>query len=271
MGSLNYFFETIGYSKQALHQMLDRRYWWNEEIEYLIPIIQQVRKDHPTLSCRALYYKINPARIGRDKFEKLCKDLGFAASVFHSRKRTTNSSGVIRFENLLDGLVLTAINQAWASDITYFEIKNCFYYITFILDCFSRLILGYSVSSRLTTEQTTLPALKQAILFRKKSGILPEGIILHSDGGGQYYDKVFIALTNQYNFKNSMCEYAYQNGKAERVNGIIKNNYLRFKTITTIKELCYYVDQSVLLYNEDRPHKSLKYVEPLKFEEMSLN
>lgn len=249
--------------------MLNRRYRWNEEVAYLIPIIQQVRKDHPTLSCRALYYKINPVQMGRDKFEKLCYDNGFTSMVYHSKKRTTNSTGVIRFDNLLEEIELTNIDQAWASDITYYEVGNCFYYITFILDCFSRLIVGHSVSGRLTAEQTTMPAIIQAIKYRQQKRPLANGIIFHSDGGGQYYDKGFIHLTEKYNFKNSMCEYAYQNGKAERINGIIKNNYLKHLTISSLKELIKCVDQSVTLYNEDRPHKSLKYKIPFEFEKTS--
>ena len=107
-------------------------------------------------------------------------------------------------------------------------------------------------------------ALKKGIKTRKDS--LPADIIFHSDGGGQYYDKEFLSLTTKLKFRNSMCECAYENGKAERVNGTIKNNYLKHYTINNFKILVKSVDRAVKLYNEDRPHKSLKYITPCAFE-----
>jgi len=175
---------------------------------------------------------------------------------------------VIRFENHLAGLVLTNVNQALSSDITYFDICGKFHYITFIIDCYSRMILGYSVSKRLTTEQTTLPALQMAI--KARGGKIPPGTIFHSDGGGQYYAKEFVSITTKYQMVNSMCEYPWENGKAERINGTIKNNYLKHLKIKTFDELIKNVDHSVSLYNEGRPHKSLKYLSPLAFEKKHL-
>jgi transposase InsO family protein len=93
-----------------------------------------------------------------------------------------------------------------------------------VLDYFSRRILGHSVSPRLSTEHTTLPALRRAVAARLGRC---RGTILHSDGGGQYYADVFLKYTNSKSLVNSMCEQAWQNPYAERINGTIKNNYLR--------------------------------------------
>jgi hypothetical protein len=235
-----------------------------EEIIYLRPLIEDIRKDHPTLSCRAMYYMINPVTLGRDKFESICKELGFNIERSKSRHITTDSSGVERFDNLLKGNNLTGINQAFSSDITYFQIKDSFYYITFVIDCFSRTILGHSVSGRLTTEQTSLPALQMAL--KNRNNEIPEGIIFHSDGGGQYYSKSFLELTKKYKFKNSMCEYSYDNGMVERLNGVIKNNYLKHLKIESLSQLTKEVDRIIELYNNTRPHKSLKYKTPKQYE-----
>lgn len=235
-----------------------------EETIYLQQLIADIRIDHPTLNCKAMYYKINPTIMGRDKFEKLCADLGFTIERRKSRHITTDSTGVIRFDNLLKDMTLTRINQAYSSDITYYEINDVFYYITFVIDCFSRRILGYAVSHRLSTEQTTLPALKMAI--KNRNNELPEGIIFHSDGGGQYYCKAFLKLTGTHKFKNSMCEFSYHNGMVERLNGVIKNNYLKFKIIKTYHQLVKEVDCIITLYNNERPHKSLKYKTPIQYE-----
>jgi putative transposase len=240
-----------------------------EEIIYLRPLIQDIRNDHPTLSCRAMYYMINPVTLGRDKFENICKELGFTIERRKSRHITTDSTGVERFDNLLKNKVLTGINQVYSSDITYFQIKDSFYYITFVIDCFSRTILGHSVSGRLTTEQTSLPALKMALNNRNNK--IPEGIIFHSDGGGQYYSKTFLELTAKYKFTNSMCEYSYDNGMVERLNGVIKNNYLKYLKIESLPQLIKEVDRTITLYNETRPHKSLKYQTPKQYEEQLLS
>jgi transposase InsO family protein len=262
--SLNEMYRSIGITKQGFHKQLIRHQYYHEEVLNMLEIIRQIRVDHPTMCCRDMYYKINPMFVGRDRFEAICKEHGFMVESGRNYRRTTDSSGVVRFDNLLKDKELTDINQAWSSDITYFEIDNAFYYITFVLDCYSRRILGHQVSSRLLTEQTSLPALKKAIKVRGNK--LPEGIIFHSDGGGQYYDQEFIRLTERYKFKNSMCEYAYENGKSERLNGVIKNNYLKHWPIEDLGQLIEAVDRAVDLYNSDKPHSSLQRSTPIAFE-----
>lgn len=262
--SLNKFYHAVGISKQGLHQHINTQLSKQSILENIYYLVGQIRDEHPTLSCRAMYYKIQPEYLGRDKFEALCNDWGFVQKRSQNRTRTTFSTGVIRFKNLYKDKIFTSINQAFVSDITYYEIGESFYYLTFIMDAFSRFILGYAASKRLTTEQTTLAAFKMVLKYKKNT--LPQGIIFHSDGGGQYYDKEFLALTNTHKFQNSMCEYAYENGKAERINGIIKNNYLKHRKITTFEELKKELDRSVSLYNNKRPHKSLNYRTPREIE-----
>lgn len=267
--SLNKLYESVGYSKQAIHQYIHRSNHYKEEVLHIIELIRQIRKDHPTMCCRSMYYKINPSFMGRDRFESLCRQYGFTSRQKKPKHKTTDSTGVIRFENLLNDKVLDNIDQAWSSDITYFEIDESFYYITFIIDCYSRRIIGHNVASRLLTKQTSLPALKRAI--RTRADNMRPGIIFHSDGGGQYYADEFLELTKAYKFKNSMCKHAYENGKAERVNGIIKNNYLKHWSIDNLKDLVKSVDRAVKLYNTDKPHSSLHRMTPVNFENKLLN
>ncbi len=252
-----------------MHKFLNARMAKQEMEANLGIIISQIRSDHPTMSLRAMYYKIKPHGIGRDAFERLAKELGYKSELKRTPTRTTDSSGVVRFENYLEGLKLTGINQAFSSDITYFEVNDVFYYLTFIMDCYSRKVVGYSVSATLYTQDTTLPALKRAIKVRGNE--LPKGLVFHSDGGGQYYAKCFLELTKKHKMQNSMCEMAYENGKAERLNGIIKNNYLKHWQIRTLKELKQSVDRAVALYNQGKPHKKLGYKTPEQFEIEILN
>lgn len=264
--SLNEVYRSIGITKQGFHQMLNRQIRYNEEMVYVKDLLLQIRQDHPTMSCRAMYYKINPATIGRDKFERMCRELGFMVEAKVNYCRTTDSTGVVKFDNLIKDLEISRMNQVWSSDITYYEVGGIFYYLTFILDNYTRRIIGHNVSGRLMTEQTSLPAMKKAIRHAGTEEVIRSGIIFHSDGGGQYYDKGFLRLTQSHNFKNSMCEYAYENGKAERINGVIKNNYLVFKKIETLEQLIKEVDRTVKLYNDEKPHKSLLYKTPTQFE-----
>lgn len=262
--SLNKLFSVNGISKQSLHQRLDRRLKQRSYEHQLLYLVYEIRSDHPTMGARDMYHMVKPDFIGRDAFERICKQYGLVSSRPVNYRKTTNSNGVIRFDNLTVGLVLSAVNQLWVSDITYFEVSGRFYYLTFIMDAYSRLILGYSASQRLFTEQTTLSALKMALEVRK--GVDLKGLIFHSDGGGQYYDKDFLELTQSIGIKNSMCEYPWENGKSERINGVIKNNYLKHRTIKNFGDLTHELDRSVKLYNEKKPHKSLNRVSPLTFE-----
>jgi len=261
---MNKLFITMGTSKQSFHQYHNRLLDRLQEEAYLVRLIEDIRKDHPTMGCREMYFKIAPINIGRDAFEELCYQNGFMVKRVKNFRRTTDSSGVIRFDDLTKGLELTTADQLWVSDITYFEIGGRFYYLTFVMDVFTKRILGHSASRRLFTEDTTLAALKMAIRTRKKDKL--KGLIFHSDGGGQYYDKAFLQLTHMYEIDNSMCKYAWENPFAERINGVIKNNYLIHWEIKTFSQLIEGVDRAVKLYNHEKPHKSLKRLTPIGFE-----
>jgi transposase InsO family protein len=230
----------------------------------IVHIVYQIREDHPTMGIRDIYYKVRPTGIGRDYFEEICRAEGLMISRPVNWTKTTDSRGVIRFEDLTKGLTIRSVNQLWQSDITYFELGGRFYYLTFIQDTYSKRILGYSVSKTLQTEQTTLPALTMAV--RNRKGMDISGVILHSDGGGQYYSGNFLSYTKKKGILNSMCQYPWDNGMAERLNGVIKNNYLKHYSIRGYNQLVKKVDRVVSLYNHDKPHRKLKRNTPIGFE-----
>lgn len=267
--SLNKIYRAIGISKQSVHKQLNRSNILEDEKMHLTQMIHKIRQDHPTLGCRDLYFKIMPQSMGRDKFEQFCKENGFASEKTRNYSKTTDSSGVIRFENLLANTTVCAMDQVWQSDITYYEVKGRFYYITFIIDSYTRRIVGHQTSYRLLTTHTTLPALQKAIKMRSPKNL--KGLIFHSDGGGQYYASSFLDLTRKIGIQNSMCDYAWENGKAERINGVIKNNYLQHRKIESYEQLCKEVDRSVTLYNNDKPHIKLQRMTPIAFEQKILS
>ena len=249
-------------SKQAVYKILQRDNKKQDMIHLVKDIVLEFRNVHPTMGVRDIYYEKQPCFVGRDKFEELCK---LAGLIIKRKKRfihTTDSRGVIRFDNLIKNLEITRINQVWQSDTTYYKINGNFYYITFIIDAYSRVIVGYSVSKRLTTEQTVIASLNSALRFRKGEDL--NGLIFHSDGGRQYGAKEFLNVTED--FLHSMCVAPWENGIAERINGVIKNNYLCHRTINNFDTLVKEVDRSVYLYNYEKPHIKLQRKTPIAFE-----
>lgn len=261
---MNVVYRVVGTSKQAFHQKLNRQLHLNEQQAQLEVIVLKIRKDHPRMSSRQIYRLVKPDCMGRDRFEKWCHQLGLKVKTKRSYQRTTNSFGVTRFNNLIHNKELTGVNQVWVSDITYFRIQEKFYYITFIMDKYSRFIVGHSVSRNLYTENTTLAALKTAVKSRKYQ--INKGLIFHSDGGGQYYSHEFIKLTAAQEMKNSMGESVYDNPHAERINGTIKNDYLIPYSPSNYRQLITMTNKAVKLYNIEKPHEAIQNLSPAMYE-----
>lgn len=254
----------LGISKQSFYQMLIRRKYKLEEQEQLIPLINEIRRDHPRMSARDIYLKLQPSCMGRDQFERFCMDSGYRLKQLRNYRITTNSLGVTRFPNLIKELKVTRVNQVFVSDITYYDMGSETYYLTFIMDLFNREVVGWSASDNLRTENTTIPALHKLVSIRGSANL--EGAILHSDGGGQYYCKEFKILTKELKMVNSMTEEkVYENAHAERLNGIIKNNYLYPYGPTSLSLLKRLLDKAVLMYNTGKPHKALGKLTPSEF------
>jgi len=244
--------------------MLSRRRYKYEEQEQLIPLINEIRIDHPRMSARDIYLKLQPGCMGRDQFERFCMDSGYRIKQLRNFRVTTNSLGVTRFPNMIKDIEVTRVNQVFVSDITYFDIGSDTYYLTFIMDLYNREIVGWSASDNLRTESTTLPALHRLITERGKVNI--KGAIMHSDGGGQYYCNEFKALTKSLEMGNSMTqEKVFENSHAERLNGIIKNNYLYPYGPTNMTSLKRLLDKAVFMYNTGKPHKALGKLTPSNF------
>ena len=266
---MNALYHSIGTSRQTMHQWLDRQLLEAEEHALLRPIVEELRKEHPHMGVRQMYRLIQPQTMGRDKFIAVCTEWGMLLERSFSPVRTTNSLGVTRFENLLAGLELSYPNQVWSSDITYYELADGVCYLTFIMDIFTRRILGHSVSRSLRTEETTIPALIQS--FQARQGMGLTGLIFHSDGGGQYYCKEFVKLLREEGIRSSMCEHAWENPYSEPVNGIIKNDYLKPWRVDTYAKVKIHVPRALDLYDRVRLHSSLGHVSPKSFEEMWLS
>lgn len=266
--SLNKLYETAGLSKQAVHKQQIKEEEFQRKLSTLIIEADILRSEHPGCGVEKMYYTLKPDFIGRDKFVDIFINMGFRIKRKKNYQRTTIPTH-FRYPNLIEGLLINQANQLWQSDITYIRVGNNFYYLTFIIDVYTRMIVGYQVSRNLRAE-ANLKALRMAI--RLRSGISLKGLIHHSDRGSQYCDKEYIGLLKNEGIEISMGEKAQSNAYAERINGIIKNEYLSYKNIDTFPKLKLETRKAVRHYNKIRIHGSLPgKISPIEFEKSLLN
>lgn len=193
--------------------------------------------------------------IGRDRLFKLLKD---AQMLVPKRKLyffTTNSKHrFYKYPNIAKDLILTMPEQLWVSDITYIKSKEGNLYLSLITDAFSRKIMGYHLADHL---KATGPI--EALRMALKNRIYPNRKLMHhSDKGIQYCSDNYIKILNDNNIDISMtCKYdPYENAKAERVNGTIKNEFELDKPLPNLKYANREINKTVRIYNTLRPHLS---------------
>ncbi len=256
-------------SKQALHQYQGVKEKEGAYYELLLLKVDEIRSVHPKIGARKMYGMIAPEKIGRDKFERLLLKSGYRVYYPKNYIRTTYSVKCYQYKNLIKGIELTGINQVWQSDITYFWSGNRFYYLVFIIDVYSRRIVGYKASTTLETT-ANLAALKMAFKARRMKEY--EGLIHHSDMGSQYASNAYTTLLGSNKCTISMCGAAYENAYAERVNGIIKNEYMANWTFSNLGDIEKGLKKAVNAYNTSRPHNNLENnFAPVRFEEYVLS
>lgn len=184
--------------------------------------------------------------------------------------RTTFSIKSRLYNNLLNDKEFTGVNQLWASDITYYPLNNRFYYLTLLMDVYSRKIIGYSLADNLRAENN-LATLQMALQYRGITDYQNQ-LIHHSNRGSQYCSNAYTDLLQKNNIRISMCDEVYENTHIERVNGTIKNGYLKHYAIKTIKQLYLGVAKAIQIYNDQRPHRRLpKRMTPNQFEAYLIN
>jgi putative transposase len=269
--SLEALYRAVGTARQNVHGYIERLSSRKCLEQQVLKLVSEIRRDHPEMGMREMYFKLRPDGMGRDAFERLCCSEGLKVKVRKNFTKTTDSRKTRFCGNKIADIDICRINQVWQSDITYYYIPDRFYYITMVQDTFSKVVLGRSASDSLRTENTSLPALKMAIRRRKREGHDIKGVIMHSDGGGQYYSDDYLKLTRSNGIINSMGKTCYENAMAESLNGVIKNKYLRYRNIKDLPDLQRELDRTVKLYNSSKPHSALNRETPEGFEKKWLN
>lgn len=222
------------------------------------------------MGTRKLYFKLQEfmnehnIKIGRDAMFSLLSCNNMLIRKRQRRVKTTQSHHWLRkYPNLIKNIIPISPNHIWVSDITYWRIKSGFVYISLITDAYSHKVVGYHVGETLSTAET-INALKMALdgLYRQPSK--HHKLIHHSDRGLQYCSHEYIKLLKDKNIKVSMTESGdpLENSIAERVNGIIKEEYLNHYNVNSIEEAKRVLEENVKLYNKDRPHNSIGNLHP---------
>ncbi len=255
---MNQLYRALGITKQAVHQYAKRQIAFDERVHGLVKEAELLREEHPGCGVEKMYYTLMPDFMGRDKFIEHFMDLGFRIKRQKNYRRTTYSTSLY-YPNLIKGLEVSAPSMVWQSDITYYAIGDRFYYAVFIIDVYTKKIVGYKLSDNMRAT-ANLEALKMAL-----ANHVPP-LIHHSDRGGQYIYHAYTQLLKDNKSQISMALTAQDNAYAERINRTIKEEYLDYWKPENYNQLKKDMDRAVLNYNLKRKHDHLNRMTPAEFE-----
>jgi putative transposase len=226
--------------------------------------VLEVRQVMPRIGTRKLHYLLKGRiPVGRDKLFEI---LAAENLLIKRRKRyikTTNSRHWMRtYEDRAKNLPLKKPEQLWVADITYMSTEDKTIYLHLVTDAYSKQIMGYKLSRDLTTEST-----QQALQMAFRNRIYPRRTLMHhSDRGLQYCSAAYIQELRDHRCQVSMTEDGspYDNAVAERLNGILKDEFYCDETFESYEQAKRYVDQAIMIYNTRRPHSSCSMLTPLE-------
>ncbi len=261
------FCSVFGKTRQSWYYVNSHAAMQDMRNSMVVKLVNEIREQQPRIGTRKLYHLLAPQlqlhkiKIGRDQLFDVLEQYGLL--IRHRRRKaiTTNSNHrFYKYENLIQQLQLHGKNQLWVSDITYIRLKENFAYLSLITDAFSRKIVGYCLLNNLSA-QGPIAALNTALEQQRPRR---DELIHHSDRGVQYCCDDYVQRLSAYQIKISMSAKGdpYQNAIAERVNGILKEEYGLNQTFSSMDQASVTVYAAVEKYNSIRPHDSLNYLTP---------
>jgi putative transposase len=266
--------ELFGKTRLAYYDCLNREQAQQRDHVLIIEMVLLIRDDMPNLGTAKLYYLLAASferasiKIGRDGLHELLFNHGLTVKRRRYRPRTTYSDHWMRkYPNQIKNLVLNAPNQLWVSDITYIRLINDFSFLSLITDAYSHKIVGYYLHTTLS-RHGSINALKMALSHLSDKD---DGLIHHSDRGGQYCSFDYVLLLKSFQIGISMTEDSdpRENAVAERVNGILKAELGLGKTFTNHQQAVKAVEKEIAVYNQLRPHMSCNNLTPDQAHQMS--
>lgn len=253
--------ELFGRSRQAYYQRVKYNYKEEVKSEILLQLVEKEKQIMPRLGGRKLLLRVQPRlpeelKLGRDRFFDFLRENGLLVRKKRHKVRTTYSNHWLRkYPNLIKGYIPERAHQLWVSDITYIETAEGFGYLSLITDGYSRKIVGWELGDR-PEAKYTVSALQTALSQLPKRN---RNIYHHSDRGVQYCCDEYVKLLKKNHIQISMTENGdpRENAIAERINGILKDEWLSQIKLRTRSEAREQLERIIKIYNEKRPHSSL--------------
>jgi putative transposase len=264
--SLSQICTCFGLTRDAFYKYQKRRKKKEAIAKRVVELVKEERKDQPRVGTRKLYealhilFILENLKVGRDKLFDILREHDMLVKRKKVSCKTTDSYHRFhKYNNLVKDMEVTAPNQVWVSDITYIRTVKGFCYLALITDMYSRKIVGYDISDSLELTGC-LRALKLALGAARPR----TGLIHHSDRGIQYCSNQYVELLKKHNIKISMTEenHCYENALAERVNGILKDEFYLDQCFFSTDHARIAVKNAIDIYNSKRLHLSLGYKTP---------
>lgn len=258
--------ELGGISRQAYYAGRKSRKDKQIDEDFVVALVRDERKWHPRMGTRKLLNNLRPLlernniRIGRDTLYEILRERRMLVKPKRLWVKTTNSwHNLPLYRNLLKDRTPTAPNQVWVSDITHIRTDGGWLYLSLVTDLHSRKILGWNLGETLAPSQS-VKALRMAI----RQLPAKRWPIHHSDRGSQYCCREYVEVLREADMSVSMTEenHCYENCYAERVNGILKNEYNLDLGFRNKEQALTATAEAIEMYNNWRPHKSLRMSTP---------
>jgi transposase InsO family protein len=255
----------FGVDRQVYYRKKRSKQKRQDTASQVVELVREIRQQMPRVGTRKLYYlleaKLRSLSVGRDRLFLILKANHLLIIPKRSYRITTNSHHRFRkHKNMIEQLAITRPEQVWVSDITYLGNRENPCYLSLVTDAYSKLIVGYNVSENLNTE-SCIKALEKAVKGRRYKS---EQLIHHSDKGIQYCSNEYQKKLSENQLQCSMTESydPYQNAVAERINGILKQEFMIDEYRVGLDEIKQIVKESICIYNNKRPHYSSYMLTP---------
>ena len=268
----------MGISRQAYYKALACQHQRCEQEAKVIELVKRTRQRQPRLGTRKLHHLLQQPmqqagiKLGRDGMFDLLRNACLLVAPKRAYHKTTHSHHHLRrHPNLLKAgaqgqVVPSRCEQVWVADITYLPTHDKTVYLSLVTDAYSRKIVGWHVHATLQAEEVS-QALKKALRQRRTR----QRLVHHSDRGLQYCSSHYQGIHRRHGITCSMTDGhdCYQNALAERINGILKTEFLLHRP-ADLQQAALMVSQSIAVYNQERPHDSLKKKTPEEVHRASL-
>jgi len=259
--------EHLSMSRQNYYKRRKVRQRRQIEDRAVVDWVKRERQVQPKIGGLKLKFRMKglPFELGRDRLFNVLRENDLLVSYEPSKPRTTNSYHTLPvFTNRIAGKPASAPNEVWVSDLTYIDTMEGFRYLFLISDQYSRKIVGYHLSEKMESADA-IKALEGAIEYLPAHKLPCH----HSDRGCQYCSHEYINKLAQRGLSVSMTEqnHCYENAQAERLNGILKQEYGLGQRLRSAEIAQKMVDQAIWIYNNIRPHRSLQMKYPTQIHE----